>query len=257
MGFVRGLNDRLQAAGWHLLASLLIAALVALLVFGLWFPGMYRYMSGGTSLLVLIMGVDVVLGPLLTFAVFDRSKGVAHLKRDIATIAVLQLSALMYGLYTVHLARPVALVFERDRFRVISAADVVGEDLPKASPPYRQLSWNGPWQIAVRDALVGQERNNSLATAVFDGVDTSQRPQFWIPYGDVERSKALQAARPLSLLVEKYPSDADTIRAAVAALGGGGIDSLRFLPVRTRNDAVALLAQDGSVAGFLPFDGFF
>lgn len=256
MAFARSLRDRLQAAGWHLLVSLLIAALVALLVFGLWFPGMYRYMSGGTSLLLLIMGVDVVLGPLLTFAVFDRRKGVAHLKRDIATIAVLQMAALMYGLYTVQLARPVALVFEHDRFRVISSADVVEQDLPKALPPYRQLPWNGPWLIAVRDTLPGQERNNSLATAVLEGVDTSQRPQFWIEYGDAERAKALKVSRPLNLLVEKYPSDADAIKEAVAGVEGR-VDGLRFLPVRTRNDAVALIAEDGRVLGFLPFDGFF
>lgn len=256
MRIVRGLNDRLKASGWHLLVSLLIAALVALLVFGLWFPGMYRYMSGGTSLLLLIMGVDVVLGPLLTFAVFDRRKGMAHLKRDIATIAALQLAALTYGLYTVHLARPVALVFEHDRFRVISSADVVEEDLPKALPPYRQLPLNGPWIIAVRDALPGQERNNSLAAAVLDGVDTSQRPQFWIQYGEFERKRALSLARPLSVLVNRYPADADSISEAVSGLGGD-FDNLRFLPVRTRNDAVALLSQDGRVLGFLPFDGFF
>lgn len=256
MGFAKSLKDRLHAAGWHLLVSSLIAALVALLVFGLWFPGMYRYMSGGTSLLLLIMGVDVVLGPVLTFAVFDLRKGIAHLRRDVATIATFQLAALLYGLYTVQLARPVALVFEHDRFRVISSADVVEADLPKALPPFRQLPWNGPWLIAVRDALSGDERNNSLASAVLEGVDTSQRPQFWIEYGETEQGKALKASRPLNLLVEKYPSDADAIREAVAGVEGD-LDGLRFLPVRTRNDAVALLARDGRVLGFLPFDGFF
>jgi hypothetical protein len=256
MAFIPGLNERLRAAGWHLLASLLVAALVAALVFGLWFPGMYRYMAGGTSLLLLIMTVDVILGPLLTFAVFDRRKGSSHLKRDIATIAILQLAALVYGLYTVQLARPVALVFEHDRFRVISAAEVVDSDLPKALPPYRQLPWNGPWLIAVRDTVAGQERNSSLATAVLDGVDTSQRPQFWIEYGPGEKSKATHAARPLQLLVEKYPASAESINKAVSEMGGDP-SRARFLPVRTRNDAVAVLSEDGNLQGFLPHDGFF
>ena len=132
-------KERLHAGGIHLLLSLAVAASVTVLVFGFWFPGAYREFAGGTHLLLLVMAVDVTLGPLLTFAVFDRRKGRSHLRRDVATIAVLQLAALSYGLYTVHQARPVALVFEQDRFRVIAAADVLEKELNDALPELREL----------------------------------------------------------------------------------------------------------------------
>lgn len=250
------LKDRLQAGGWHLLASILVASTVAVLVFGLWFPGAYRYMAGGTGLLLLIMGVDVVLGPLLTFAVFDRRKGTRHLQRDIATIAAIQLTALAYGLYTVQLARPVAMVFEHDRFRIISAADVVDAELPEALPEFRHLPLDGPWLMAVRKTHQGAERNEALAAAVLDGVDTSQRPRFWTPYGEAERDSALKVARPIGLLEEKYSGAGVLIKQSVLGMGLSVADA-KFLPVRARNDAVAVLTPDGSIAGFLPYDGFF
>ena len=82
------LPRRARAAGWHLLISALVAGVAAALVFGLWFPGIYRSVAGG---------------------------------RDLAVIGAIQLAGLIYGLYSVYQARPVAMVFETDRFRVISA----------------------------------------------------------------------------------------------------------------------------------------
>jgi hypothetical protein len=256
MSMTLRLKERLRAGAWHLLVSVLVALAVTALVFGLWFPGAYRYMAGGTGLLLLIMGVDVVLGPLLTFAVFDRRKGVRHLQRDIATIAAIQLAALAYGFYTVQLARPVALVFEHDRFRIVSAADVVNAELPEALPEFRHLPLDGPRLMAVRKTHQGAERNEALAAAVLDGVDTSQRPRFWTPYGKAERDSAFQVARPMGLLEAQYSGAGSLIQQAVLGMGLT-VANARFLPVRARNDAVAVLAPDGNIAGFLPYDGFF
>lgn len=249
-------RERLGAAGWHLIASLVVATLVAVLVFGLWFPGAYRIMAGGRDLLVLIMVVDVILGPVLTFTAYNINKTRRHLRRDIATIAILQLAALGYGLHTVYLARPVALVFEYDRFRVISAAEVLIEELPKAPPEFRRLSLSGPKLMAVRKAVAGSERSAALMTAALDGVDTSQRPMFWIPYGVHERGLAKNAGRRLSRLVKQYP-DAMPVINTFLNDHGMTLASAVFLPIRARGDAVAVLTSEGNIAGFLPYDGFF
>jgi hypothetical protein len=36
-------------------------------------------MAGGRDLFLLVTSVDVVIGPVLTFAVFNRAKGARHL----------------------------------------------------------------------------------------------------------------------------------------------------------------------------------
>ena len=250
------LYERFRAAGWHLLISIAVAVAVVVLVFVVWFPGAYQEMAGGRDLLILVVLVDVIIGPLLTFAVFNTKKSQRHLRRDVATIVLLQISALAYGLFSVYLARPVALVFEHDRFRVISAAEVLDSELPQALPEYRSLSLTGPITLAVRKAGKGSESTDSLLAAALSGVDTSQRPKFWIPYGLTEQSDAVKAGRPLGQLLEKYP-DASKPLAELLSDGQVSIESTVFLPVRAKRDAVIVLNRDGDVVGFLPFDGYF
>ncbi|MFN3493177.1 MAG: TfpX/TfpZ family type IV pilin accessory protein [Hydrogenophaga sp.] len=247
---------RAKAATIHFSLSILTAAVVAALVFLVWYPGEYRSLAGGTELLLLIMSVDIVLGPLLTFAVYNLKKSISHLRKDIGVIVLLQLGALAYGLYVVFLARPVVLVFEFDRFRVISSAEVLKTELPQALPQYRDLSITGPVVLALRKSEVGAERSNALATAIFEGVDTSQRPKFWIPYGAEERRVAIGLARPVDDLIKKYPEAAEAVTAIAPKLAS---DSLKigFLPVRAKNEGVAILDPDGHLLGLLPFDGYF
>lgn len=249
------LGRRSRAAGWHLLISAAVAALAAALVFGLWYPGAYRHLSGGRGLFILVVTVDVILGPLLTFAVFNLKKGWPHLRRDLAIIGVIQLAGLAYGLHTVYEVRPVATVLENDRFRVVSASEVHLPELPKALPAYRSLSLTGPRLVAARRPESGEERNDVLFMALQKGIDVSQRPGFWRPY-DEGRAAALERARPIQALLEKYAGRAGEFRAALAEAGVAEAEA-RFLPVMARGDWVAVLDKQGDIATFLAADGFF
>ena len=73
------LRPALRAAAWHVSLSLAVAALVAFLVFGFWFPAALRHLAGGADLFWLIVGVDVVCGPLLTLVIFNPAKPRAEL----------------------------------------------------------------------------------------------------------------------------------------------------------------------------------
>jgi len=98
-------NDRLRASGIHMAISLAIAALSAALVFAVWYPYPYREISGGRELFFILVSVDVILGPLITLAVFNRAKPRSELRRDLGIVGVLQIAALAYGLWTVSIAR--------------------------------------------------------------------------------------------------------------------------------------------------------
>jgi hypothetical protein len=243
-------HERLLAAGWHFFFSIAVALLAAALVFLLWYPGAYRVLSGGRELFLLVVTVDVVLGPLLTFAVFDLIKGWPHLRRDLAMIVALQLAALAFGLHTVYIARPVALVFEKDRFRVISAVEVYRPELPQASEAFRALPLNGPWSLGLRETQPGQERNEALLMSVVQGVDTSQRPIFWVPYSQTQALAATRA-QPLVDLLKRYPGKVALI---TERLRERDVDvaQARFLPVMARGNWVALLDAKGDVLGFAP-----
>ena len=52
---------RFRAASIHLGISLALAALSAMLVFFVWYPYPYREISGGRSLFLLVITVDVII----------------------------------------------------------------------------------------------------------------------------------------------------------------------------------------------------
>ena len=249
------LRRRARAAAVHLLISAAVATVAAGLVFGVWFPGIYRLVAGGRDLFLLVTSVDVVLGPLLTFAVFNLKKGWPHLRRDLAVIGMIQFAALVYGLLTVYDARPVAMVFEKDRFRVITVAHVEMDELPKARPEYQTLPLTGPWLLGTRAATTGDEANDALFEGL-RGVDPAQRPQFWQPYAD-STADALARARPLAALLTKYPVQAGEVKDRLKELKVDA-DSAKFLPLTGRGgDWVVILDSAGHLVHYVPVDGFF
>lgn len=248
------LRRRTRAAGLHLLISLAVAALAAVLVLAIWYPGDYAELSGGRSLFWLLVSVDVVMGPLLTLVVFNVGKARAELVRDLAIIGVLQVAALLYGLSTVYQARPVALVFEVDRFRVVTAIDVLVDELPQAPPEYRHLPLGGPWLLSTRESRSGEERMRAIDLAL-KGIDLGQRPSYWQAYSE-SKGKVLERSRPISALLERHPGVSDTVRRLLSRTGTS-VESVRFLPVMARGDWVAIIDAKGNIVTFLAADGFF
>ena len=253
----KALDDwpRVTAATLHLSISLIIAAILATIIFALWYPGDYKNLAGGGQLFWIIVSVDVVIGPLLTCVVFNVTKGRKELWCDLTVIALLQIGALGYGMYTLFDARPVALVFEVDLFRVVSSANVLVTELPQARQEYRSLPLTGPWLLGTRAAANNSEQLKAIDMALH-GVDVAQRPNFWQPYAD-SRAKALERSRPVSVLLAKYPSARSDIERRLKE-HGLTTNTARFLPTTARAPGwVAFLGPDGAVAGFGQYDGFF
>jgi hypothetical protein len=247
---------RVRASGLHFLISASIALLSSLLVFLLWYPSPYPTLAGGLTLFAMLVGIDVVLGPFLTALVANPAKPRAELRRDIGLIVLVQLLAFGYGMYTIAMARPVHLVFEVDRLQVVSAADIDPSQLGKALPAYRQLPWTGPTLLAARKSANQEEMMRSLDLGL-QGLDISMQPERWVDYAS-QAEAVLEKARPVKLLLEKFPHLANQVQAA-AASHGVAPESMRFLPITSRHaSGVALLAlPDARIVGYLPVDGFF
>ncbi len=249
------LRSRARAALLHFGLSLLVAALAAALVFGFWYPMPYREISGGRELFLLIVAIDVVVGPLLTFAVFDRRKPRRELTRDLAIIGLLQLAALGYGLHTVERARPAAVALEGQRLRVVRAIELDASELAKAPAGLREIPWFGHLEVA---AKAPTESKAWLATIdmALAGVDIGMRPELWLP-PEQTAAAVLKVAQPLAELRRRYPERAAELNAAVAATGRPEAQ-LRYLPLLAREtDWVALIdAETGKIVGHAHLDGF-
>ncbi|WP_374667301.1 TfpX/TfpZ family type IV pilin accessory protein [Ramlibacter sp.] len=250
------IKPRLRAAGIHLGVSACIALVAAALVFGLWFRWPYREVSGGTDLFLIVIAVDVCLGPLITLSVFDRAKGWPVLRRDLAFVALLQLGGLAYGLWTVHLARPVHLVFEVDRFRVVHAADIPTDLAAKVPRGIDSPPWTGPTLLAVRPFRNPGESVQATMVAL-GGIHLAARPDLWEPYV-AARGAVLQVARPVSDLRRRFPSEAGAIDEAIREAGRPE-SQLAYLPLVGRKAAAWTVLIDGrsaEVQGYLRLDSF-
>jgi hypothetical protein len=248
------LRPRLLATLIHLTISVIIIACIAAIIFAVWFPGAYADFAGGVRLFWLIAGVDMVLGPLLTLVVFNLKKPRAELVRDLMIIALIQVAALTYGLTVLYQARPIALVFEVDRFRVVSAAEVLDTEFDNHPEAKKLVSLSGPSVVGTRAARDSDERVAAIDFAL-QGWDVGQRPSFWVPYQNI-MPQALSVAKPIRTLIEKRSADSETIRLQLNSLGLEE-SSARFLPLASRKrDGAAILDASGRVVAVLPIDGF-
>jgi hypothetical protein len=229
--------SRWRAAGIHLLISVGIAAAVLALMLGVWYgPTLFKAM-GGAGLALILIGVDVVLGPALTLVVFRSGK--RGLKFDLAAIALFQLAALLYGCYIVGLARPAYIVFVKDQFQVATVAELEPQYLAEAKyPQYRSPPWWGP-ELVYGEWPKDHEEQQQLMFAGLAGVDLQHFPRYYAPY-EQGKDEILAKAQPLSSVRATEPQAAAAIDEWVAR-SGADAQSLRYVRLRGRNAWVAVL----------------
>lgn len=188
---------RVKAFLLHLAISASIAFLSILLVFQIWYPAPLHTALGVTHIFLLLLLVDVILGPLLTLLVFEVGKKTLFI--DMTVISCLQLAALSYGLWTMAEGRPAWLVFNVDRFDVVTVVDIDTRRLEEASTEYREASWHGPrWVGAVKPDDPTQ-RSKILLEATLGGSDVAQRPNLYWPLEELAEV-IQQRAQPLAKL---------------------------------------------------------
>ena len=246
---------RLRASALHLGLSLIVAGMAATLVFFVWYPYPYREISGGRELFVLVVTVDVILGPLITLAVFNTGKGWTKLRFDLAVIAALQLGALGYGMWTVFVARPVHLVFEYSRFSVAHAIDIPADMLKLAPPPLAALPLMGPTTVSLRP-FKDQNEKVEATVAALQGLALAVRPDLWQPY-EKAIPDVLKEAKPVTLLKTRFPNRATEIDQVLAPYGAAG-PGMVYVPMVGRKSfwTVILDPVTAEIKAFFPLDSF-
>lgn len=169
---------RWKAAGIHLSISVLIGLIAFSLLYFVYYPQPYFAAAGADKLVLILLGVDVVLGPLLTLVVFKSGK--KTLKFDLSTIATLQFAALAYGLYIMWIARPAFILGVTDRIEIVYANTITAERFAQAElPQFKADPLFGPVFGVTRRPLAGPEQDEILE-ASFNGSDIQLFPRYFI-----------------------------------------------------------------------------
>lgn len=243
----RGLS-RWNAAVTHLALSAVIGTTLVLGMYLLWYPPPYFDTMGGKTLVVLIVGCDVVLGPLITLIIFKSGK--KGLKFDLWVIGLAQGAALLYGLSTMFEARPVFTVFAVDRFEIMAPTDIKDANLAQgARPEFTRLPLAGPRMVGARMPTDPQDREKLLFNEF--GGDLSALPRFYVPYDEIAHDVA-RHAHPVAMLERKNPDARESIARAVRATGLPP-ERLGYVPmIGTFKSFAALVdANDGRVVQYV------
>lgn len=245
--------SRWQAAGLHLCISVVVAAIASGLLLGVWYPPPYFHADGAGKLLALVVGVDVSIGPLLTLLVFKAGK--RGLKFDLAVIAILQATALVYGFHVLVGSRPVFMVATVDRFVMVSANNISAADLAKAErPQWRHLSWSGPLLVGAALPTNPEQRNALMFSTLQGGKDIQDLPRYYVPYPSVA-AEILKHAHAVAMLRHMHPDASGEISRWLRSRHLSDSQAV-WVPLQARKwDMVMMLhAKDGRPIGPIPLD---
>jgi len=178
---------RLKAFSLHLLSS----ATALTLILGSLYFGWYRWpgwhLTDVTTVVLVMVCVDVVLGPTLTLIIANQKKSRRELTRDIGIIVVVQLCALIYGSVSLWNGRPLYYAFSESVLQLVQAYDIDAKDAeigrqqnPALAPHWYSLPrWI--WAPLPQNA---EESRKIVVSAVTGGDDVISMPKYFKPWED-------------------------------------------------------------------------
>lgn len=208
------MSKRLKFFVNHFFLSFLLALLVIGLVFFIWYPAPFAKAVGVTHIFLMMLAIDVIVGPVLGLFVYKEGK--KSLKFDLTVIIAIQISALLYGVYSIEQGRPAWLAYNVDRFELVRKNEIVDQNINQAKPQFQQVSWFKPQYVAVNFAKDIQQRNDDLFAEVMGGISLAQRPERYVDFVQAkpqlqQRTKSLKElnqyndVKQVERIVSKYP----------------------------------------------------
>jgi len=218
------MTRRIRYSLVHLGVSASVVAPVVAVALLVWYPAPLASLEGVGLILLIIAAVDVCLGPLLTSIVASPNKSTRELARDLSVIGFVQLAALMYGVHSTFFARPAFVVYNTDRFDIVTPSELVWDSgAGSGDPEMGRIPLTGPKWVQALPPESAEVRNRFLFQAIGGGPDLKQYPQ----------------------LYRKWPSEPDVIRSRMK-----GLDTLaENLEAHERAHLTEVLNKAGLVQG--------
>jgi len=237
--------SRLGAGGLHLLIS---AVLLSVLLVCMHFTGYawpVWYLQGVHVVFAMVAFVDLCLGPTMTLIVTNPKKTRRSLLQDWSFIAVVQIAALAYGVFTLWEGRPVAVVVSVGSADVITANAIEPKRLPSlqskcAAGVGAELLPN--WHVCRMVARLPDDpkkQQDILFSALSGGPDIPAMPEYYLKPGEGTKD-TLAAMKTVSALVKSVPTLAAPIKAALSQHKLSEAD-VRVLWVLGRDKSAALI----------------
>lgn len=228
-------KEKFKAFALHFALSLLILTLIISFIYLMWYPSSLLEAVGGGKILWLIILIDVILGPILTFIVYKKHK--KTLKMDLVVIGCVQLLALGLGVSSLALAKPVWIVFNGNKFELIQRNEIIqlNEDIPEKYQSSRY--WSKPEFVAVELSSNAEIRQKQIMDEVFSGISLAQQPAHY-----VEIEKIFPKFQSIASLVAQLYQYND--KSTVDKILADHADFKLWLPLKAKErDMVVLIGE--------------
>lgn len=221
------MSKRIKFFLGHLLISVLIALVATYLIFGVWYPAPLDKALGVGFIFMMMIAIDVIVGPLLGLVVYKEGK--KTLKMDLTVIILIQVIAVSYGMYSIAQARPVWIAFNHYRFELVRNNELKTENITHAQPQF----------VAVKQATDPQEQQIEQMSAMLNGISLAQYPERYISL-DQAKTQIQSQVRDLSQL--KQWNDEEMIQAVFSQYPQAN----GWLPLETYGLAMVILVNKES-----------
>ena len=167
---------RVKIALRNLLISQAIILLFLVFAWFVWFPHSFYLLGGFTKTAWMLVFADLVLGPLLVFIVFKEGK--KYLQFDINVLLGIQITAFIFGAYSLFLKHPAYAVFKNDHFILTNVSHLY----PQATLTQNLTNsfFNRPVLVTAKLPTDLQERMNLMVNVdLFGAPDIEKRPKYF------------------------------------------------------------------------------
>ncbi|WP_058356303.1 hypothetical protein [Vitreoscilla massiliensis] len=197
-------KKKLKAFSLHLLTSLIIFGLIFIWIQQYLYPSIYFTMAGGIQGVLLVFFVDVFLGPLLTFMVYNPLKQKKEIITDFSVIIIVQLAALTYGLNIVYQEHPkLVVLYQYGNAILIKQSEYASsdefkniplEEMPKIAgiPSVSYLVHNG--KPILGNPLQNPKLLNSADSETRKHIENSQKNQLFLQELEAKHGKGITIA---------------------------------------------------------------
>ena len=212
---------RLRTAGWHLLGSVLVFAVVLGALYVGWYRWPAWYLAGALPVTTAMTGADLVLGPLTTLLIAAPAKPRRVLARDIAAIVAMQLAFLAFASYTLWNGRPLYYTFSAERLELVRAFEIPPQERALAerlNPEFAPHWYSRPrwvWAALPSDPKAAEA---IVRSAVDGGLDVIDMPRFFRPWQD-GLPQLRGALRPIAAMTNIALRQREQVRARMHELG--------------------------------------
>ena len=236
------MKDRITAFLIHLAISCIIAVIAIVIVYYVWYPAPLHDAVGVTKVFLMLLAIDITLGPVLTLIIYKRDK--PSLRFDLTVIAAIQLAALCYGIFNVFEGRPAFVVYNKDRFDITRAMDIDSNSATNAQKNGNQsavISWFSPRWVAAVASKDNERQLKINMGSISGGPDWPQFPELFVPL-EKDKTQMLKYAKSLQELRDLHGKDDK-----LSILDNWQDSHVKWLPLRgTVKDMVVLIDADSA-----------